>query len=198
MEKTTTTTTNDGKNEQSIEEGPFVESVFDKLENFLSLTMEETLEVTNVVSKLALCTDVDIFCRFFACNDKKNQRSLISILRHVWKDASERKTRIKGFSERLREVRVELGILEQVDEEEKVILEEGKVVDWDVELRKFVVAYAVLIELLKEIAAILQATEWLVNAERRQASWLKSDETSSSGIKSSGSRERLSSDLRYD
>ena len=194
-----TTTSNDGENDQkSIEEGPFVESVFDKLENFLNLTMEEALEVTNVVSKLALCTDVDIFCRFFACNDKKNQRSLISILRHVWKDASERKTRIKGFSERLREVRVELGILEQVDEEEKVILEEGKVVDWDVELRKFVVAYAVLIELLKEIAAILQATEWLVNAERRQASWLKSDETSSSGIKSSGSRERLSSDLRYD
>ena len=68
--------------------------------------------------------------------------SLISILRHVWKDASERKTRIKGFSERLREVRVELGILEQVDEEEKVILEEGKVVDWDVEL--FAVAAGLL------------------------------------------------------
>ena len=46
MEKTTTS--NDGKNDQSIEEGPFVESVFDKLENFLNLTMEEALEVTNL------------------------------------------------------------------------------------------------------------------------------------------------------
>jgi hypothetical protein len=50
-------------NASKIEEGPFLESVFDKLENFLNLTMDEALEVTNVVSKLALC--IFLFHFFF-------------------------------------------------------------------------------------------------------------------------------------
>ena len=229
-------------NASKIEEGPFLESVFDKLENFLNLTMDEALEVTNVVSKLALCiflfhffffqftlqlillshkhthspthtsgTNRDIFCRFFACDDdgdddndsKPTKRSLITILRRVWNDAKTRKNRIKDFSERLREVRVELGIIEKDVEDEVIVEEEGKeeLVDWDVERRKFVIAYAVLIELLKEIAAILQATEWLVNAERRQATWLKkssnSDSQEDGGSSDGTTRGRLSSDSRF-
>jgi len=128
---------------------------------------------------------------------------LITILRRVWNDAKTRKNRIKDFSERLREVRVELGIIEKDVEDEVIVEEEGKeeLVDWDVERRKFVIAYAVLIELLKEIAAILQATEWLVNAERRQATWLKkssnSDSQEDGGSSDGTTRGRLSSDSRF-
>lgn len=128
---------------------------------------------------------------------------MITILRRVWNDAKTRKNRIKDFSERLREVRVELGIIEKDVEDEVIVEEEGKeeLVDWDVERRKFVIAYAVLIELLKEIAAILQATEWLVNAERRQATWLKkssnSDSQEDGGSSDGTTRGRLSSDSRF-
>eukprot|EP00940_MAST-03C_sp_MAST-3C-sp2_P003430 g3430.t1 len=191
--------TKEGEDDDSPDESPtdsgdvferkeFVDAIFLKLDRFMDISIEEAIELTGVVSKLALCLDHQSFCFFFRCpkqvskNDTRS-RSLVTVLQNLWIRATEHSKTIDNFKRHVASVRAHLGICadnSQFDESDTVTTSRG-----DAGRNQFVTAYVVLVELLKEIAAILQATESLVTTEKRQIRW---------ALK----RGRLSSDVRYE
>eukprot|EP00941_MAST-03F_sp_MAST-3F-sp1_P003387 g3387.t1 len=172
-------------------EGIFLRVFLDKLERFLDGTMEESLALTGVLSKLVQSPNEILYsflfstpgegqCRniedAFATADADSdididgnvgmqshheitERSLLTVLKDLWREASRRKMRIENFDNRLDATRDRLGVNPLM--QGKNALVQADDFDVDIRSRKFIEAYVVLEEFIKEVSSAVQAREML-------------------------------------
>jgi hypothetical protein len=144
------------KEERKFYEGLFLDILFNRLENMLEHSLEANLVLTEVLSKLALSTVPSLHDFLFETQEiLPGIRTLKSILKDLWKEAQTRAGRIRGFDRKIQDIRVTMGVVSSSEGGANG----SSISDFDVDVShmKFMEAYVVLEEFLKELSCISQA-----------------------------------------